>query len=107
MKRLSVRRTTWMEYRDTLRELEPFDTHGSLRGDRDTFSVGRMPDPWRSEYDERRPFIDYTVLSYATPIAWHDKERGWILPDARYSVTTSRQQSRINPAVAALIEEGN
>lgn len=31
---------------------------------------------------------DYIVYSYATPIAWHLAD-GWVIPDVRYSSTTS------------------
>lgn len=102
MLQLTINGTSWMTFRDVLAERAPFRTYGNLRGDRDSFYEGWMTEPHRSEYHDRRKFIDYTVLSYATPIAWHDTERGWVMPDVRYSVTTSKAQSRIRPAVAAL-----
>ena len=105
VKQLTINGTSWLTFRDVLRALEPFRTYGNLRGERDTFHEGRMPEPFRSVYHERREFIDYTVLSYATPIAWHDIEHGWVMPDVGYSVTTSKAQGRIAPAVAALNAE--
>jgi hypothetical protein len=102
MLQLTINRTSWMEFRDALESFAPFCTYGNLRGDTTTFDVGRMPDPWRTEYNDRREFIDYTVMSYNTPIAWHDTERGWVMPDARYSTTTSKAQGKIAPAIAAL-----
>jgi hypothetical protein len=64
-----------------------------------------MPQPHRSEYYDRSEHIDYTVLSYGTPIAWHDNERGWVMPDTKYSTTTSKAQGRIAPGIAALNTE--
>lgn len=104
---LTINRTGWWTFRDVLAKRQAFRTHGSLRGDPDTFDTGRLPEPWRTEYNNRRAFIDYTVRSYATPIAWHDTERGWIAPDVSYSVTTSKSQSRIATAVAALNDPDN
>lgn len=40
-----------------------------------------------------RQQVDYIVWSYVTPIAWHLREGRWIMPDVRYSVTTSKHQS--------------
>lgn len=106
MLQLTINRTSWLEFRDALAAFEPFQTHGNLSGICwAAISTGRLPQPYADEYGYRREFIDYTVLSYGTPIAWHDTERGWIFPDARYSVTTSKAQGRIAPAVAALNAE--
>lgn len=103
MLRLTINRTSWIEFRDALAALTPFRTSGNLFGTAGpVYDTAWLPDPYRSEYRERREFIDYTVVSYATPLAWHDTERGWIMPDVRYSVTTSKAQGRIRPAVAAL-----
>lgn len=41
----------------------------------------------------------YVVFSYATPIAWWAPETGWAVPDARYSVTTSRHQHIVRDAI--------
>jgi hypothetical protein len=106
MLRLTINRTSWMVFRDTLEALTPFRTSGNLFGTAGpTYEVGRLPEPHRSEYRDRSEFIDYTVVSYSTPLAWHDTERGWIMPDVRYSVTTSRAQGRIAPGIAALNAE--
>lgn len=105
MRQLTINRTSWTEFKRVLDAREPFTTYGNLRGEPDTFDTGRMPEPYRSEYNERRDFIDYTVLSYSTPIAWHDIERGWVMPNTRYSVSTSKAQGRILPAVVRLNAE--
>jgi hypothetical protein len=103
MKRLTVKRTSWMEYRDTLAAFEPFKTGGSLFGVAEYwYTAGRLPDPYYSDYVNRREHIDYVVVSYSTPIAWHDDERGWVVPDVRYSVTTSVQQGKIHTAISMI-----
>lgn len=104
-RQLTINKTSWVTFRDVLREQESFRTYGNLRGEPDTFDVGQLPDPWRTEYHTRRGLITYTVLSYSTPIAWYDKERGWVYPDVKYSITTSKAQGRIGAAIHALIEE--
>ena len=43
--------------------------------------------------------IDYTVLSYWTPIAWHTTN-GWYHVAQRFSRTTSCHQSKVRQAVA-------
>lgn len=40
---------------------------------------------------------DFVVYSYATPIAWH-VGGAWIIPEVRYTVTTSRHQSLVRRA---------
>ncbi|MGH3499737.1 MAG: hypothetical protein ACRDQA_02370 [Nocardioidaceae bacterium] len=43
---------------------------------------------------------DYVVYSYATPIAWHHPEQGWVAPDLDYSATTSKHQAVVAGAIA-------
>lgn len=78
---------------------EPFTSHGSLSGVKGKTSTGYLPGAIADAYHQRGQHITYTVLSYATPIAWHDDERGWIIPEVRYSVTTSKQQNKIRRAI--------
>lgn len=51
-------------------------------------------------YREAQMRIDYVVLSYGTPIAWHLPDYGWHIVDARFSHTTSRHQSKVRQAVS-------
>jgi hypothetical protein len=39
--------------------------------------------------------IDYVVHSYATPIGVHSQSQGWVIPEDKYSVTTSKHQSQL------------
>jgi len=85
-----------------LRFLTPFRTHGALRGDTFAYGTGRLPADWRNTFTARNGVIDYVIYSYQTPIAWHDKESGWIVPDESYSVTTSRHQGTVRAALTYL-----
>jgi hypothetical protein len=77
-----------------VKDREPFQTHGALSGALYVTSYGRLPGDWRRTLQAREHLVDYLISSYATPIAWHDKEAGWVMPEERYSTTTSRHQSR-------------
>ena len=89
----TIRTTTGDAYR-AISDLTPFTTSGALSG--------RAPDgqhfgPWDSgrlprEHVESFQRATYAVFSYVTPIAWV-ADGAWVIPDARYSVTTSRHQS--------------
>lgn len=41
----------------------------------------------------------YVVFSYRTPIAWYDSAEGWIVPDVRYSATTSRHLTAVRMGI--------
>lgn len=90
-----------------------FDCYGALRGSNlvnGYISAGRLPEPHRSEFYKNLPYmarpgslnrhILYIVWSYETPIAWFTKADGWVIPDAKYSVTTSKHQNVVRRAVA-------
>lgn len=96
----------------TLRDELPFKTHGKFYGvavgDR---QKGMLPEPHRSRFEGELPDITYVVYSYNTPIAWHveieesEHDFGadyWVVPDTRYSVTTSRHQNKIRTALDGL-----
>lgn len=83
---------------DAIGALESFTTSGSLSGGMALPGSGQLPDEWRGL--RRMEDITYDVRSYATPIAWYDaKLNVWVMPDVRYSVTTSRQQSTVTLAL--------
>ena len=43
--------------------------------------------------------VDYIVLSYNTPIAYHTKSDGWIECKKKHSATTSRHQGIVRRAI--------
>lgn len=108
VKQLTINGTGWWVFRDTLEKFEDFKTYGNLRGEkadpyRTGYTIGALNPVWL-EGPEGVRNADYIVYSYQTPIAWHVQGFGWIMPDTKYSVTTSKAQSRIRPAVSALNE---
>lgn len=107
----------WWQFTEPLRNLEAFDTHGALRGmpgNATGWSLGQLP----GEYHDSVGRADYVVYSYNTPIAWHVPNRnigftlgdgtpapiepGWVMPQEKYSVTTSKHQGRIFTAISQL-----
>lgn len=62
------------------------------------FDVGRLDKGWAQLYRDDGPKISYTVVSYATPIAWRTPD-GWAIVTQRFSPTTD---NRHQPAVRGL-----
>jgi hypothetical protein len=61
------------------------------------YDTGRLPDEYEQQLRLDRP--SYIVYSYGTPIAWHS-DKGWFIPEVKYSVTTSKHQGYVRRAVA-------
>ncbi|MFM9442570.1 hypothetical protein [Streptomyces acidiscabies] len=81
--------------RRALAARQPFTTYGALSAtDRRSYCVGRLPEWWADRYrsaaDAGR--ITYQVYSYSTPIAWVLDDDTAVMPQVRYSATTSRHQ---------------
>ena len=76
---------------------EAFTTSGALSGEPYPLLVGggRLPHEWASRID--RPV--YVVRSYATPIAWQNRNGEWIVPGTKYSPTTSKHQGTVRHAL--------
>ena len=53
------------------------------------------------QYEAVKDSIDYVVMSYRTPIAWHSVA-GWYVVSQKFSVTTSKHQNYIRRAVSSL-----
>lgn len=84
--------------------LTPF-TAGNVKGVTGGTDSGRLPDEIAAEYREaaRNGAIAYTVLSYATPIAWRLIDGRWVQPVVTYSVTTTAHQSRVAAAIGSYL----
>jgi hypothetical protein len=106
---MSARRATyrvnvdgWWVLADLLTERREFNPDSaSLRGRAGRFGPfhsGRLRGRSEQAFLTDMHAIDYVVFSYATPIAWHTPG-GWTVPVDRYSVTTSKHQGRVRPAV--------
>jgi hypothetical protein len=81
--------------------------HGNLSGRDYVASTGRLPEPWsraiRAARDART--LAYVISSYATPIAWAEREQGsdrlvWTVPPASYSVSTTNHQNVLRSELA-------
>jgi hypothetical protein len=106
---MTTTRTTtrdWQTMGKLMANRERWNTSGALKGRatshgliRSGYSLGRLPGDWSRTVQARESLINYVVYSYATPIAWHDTEAGWVIPDEHYSVTTTIHQNRIRTAL--------
>ena len=65
-----------------------------------TNTYGRLDADEVAQYEKVKESIDYVVLSYRTPIAWHSAE-GWYVVAQKFSVTTSKHQGIVRRAVAS------
>lgn len=98
-------------YSDEFRKDADSDAAISVRG-----CLGNLP--W--QYGESLARADYVVLSYETPIAWHldlpadltdvdsldawvdgrDNPGVWVIPDVKYSITTTDHQQTVRMALS-------
>ena len=69
-----------------------FTTNGAVRGTSHPYESGNLTDTHRSAFKADAP--TFAVYSYSTPIAWRKADGTWVMPDARYSVSTSVHQGR-------------
>jgi hypothetical protein len=60
---------------------------------------GRLEGADLAEFQRAKGWIDYVVLSYATPIAWHHRN-GWYVVSQKFSVTTSKHQGYVRAAIS-------
>lgn len=53
--------------------------------------TGNMPKAWARLVSDRAEAgaVSQVIYSYSTPIAWKDRDYGWIIPAVTYSATTS------------------
>lgn len=74
---------------------------GSLRASRWSSQLapprGRLPSAEARQLRADRP--SYVVWSYDTPIAWVDSGGSWVIPDVKYSTTTSKHQNLVRMAL--------
>lgn len=76
----------------------PYKTHGAMQAvDGYFLPFGhRLPEQWAEQYRRDGAHrIIYTVLSYATPIAWVLESGEIRIPDEKYSVTTTAHQGHL------------
>lgn len=102
---MSKLRTSYQDLQDVIRGRERFETNGAMRGAVNTSPypyTGQLPQSWAQRLLDHN--VSYIVWSYSTPIAWYDDERGWYVPDVKYSVTTSKHQNIVRASVPGYVE---
>ena len=97
MRIVSARR--WWDVRDAIASREEFrnSSRSVTGGPGAAWSMHRLP----GQFHESAASADYTVRSYGTPIAWRI-DGVWVVPDVRYSVTTSQHQGAVRTAIGEL-----
>lgn len=108
---MTVKLTTHSSFYDfsaAMNQRKAFRTSGALRGGPEEgaqylsgWQLGQLDPKWHASV---RKSV-YVVWSYGTPIAWMTEAGDWTMPygpDAKYSVTTSRHQSKIATAIGVL-----
>ena len=82
---------------DLARELRNYSewSMGSMRGTTQFDGYGQLSVVAHESVSK----ATYIVYSYDTPIAWHSRRQGWVMPDVKYSNTTTRHQGRIRTAL--------
>ena len=84
--RTGVRNAWWY-----ISNRKAFTTHGSLSGTTEPPPLGgRLSGNERKKYNDDYPDMDYVVVSYSTPVAWHTPDGGWYVVKEKFSQTTSR-----------------
>lgn len=86
---------------------EAFVTHGALHarghtgpGDHLLFGRAREGSAAGSAFKDVHD-ADYVVMSYQTPIGVHSPTHGWVIPDVKYSTTTSKHQTYLKRGAEA------
>ncbi|MFI6495974.1 hypothetical protein [Nonomuraea typhae] len=82
---------------DALETCTPFKTSGALQAMAGVpYGTGRMPEDEVKRFEAVRAQIKYTVLSYATPIAWVLESGEAYVSRTSYSQSTTRHQSTVS-----------
>jgi hypothetical protein len=85
---------------------ESFESHGAIsarghHGPGDHLLFGRASHNAAGEVFKNIHDADYVVMSYATPIGVHSAQHGWVIPDVKYSPTTSKHQTYLKRGAEA------
>lgn len=97
--------------RQAIAHREEFKTGGALHGTKDVYFEGRLRGATLDRFWADRRLIDYAVMSYGTPIAWHVQGTGegrWVVVGDKFSATTTSHQSAVLSAMRLLaLESGH
>ncbi len=114
--------------RQAIAHREEFETSGALRGTHAIYFEGELRGASLDRFWQDRKRIDYAVISYKTPIAWHvqtcgcnlsadgksghwsacdpeDQKGRWVVVGDKFSVTTTHHQSAVLSAMRLLALE--
>jgi hypothetical protein len=67
---------------------------------------GRLNAEEFAQFKQVETGVDYLVMSYDTPIAWHTAE-GWYVVSQKFSVTTSKHSNYVRRAIAESLQGAN
>lgn len=85
---------------EAIRNLKPFNA-SNLRGEATPYGLvdgGRLTGISLDVY-LTTPDVDYVIISYSTPIAWHSATVGWYQAPDKFSASTSWQQTLVARAL--------
>lgn len=92
-------RSDFFTYAALLNQREAFQAGGNVSGHPKLASnphTGQLPQIFRESFVNS----DYAVWSYRTPIAWYSPlADAWIIPNVKYSPTTTSHQNKIKVAL--------
>lgn len=93
-----AKRVTHRNVGEAVTAREPFVGPSSRGGGLEDVGhgTGMLPSEFAEQMRSHNP--SYVVKSYQTPIAWHG-DKGWVVPDVKYSSTTSRLQNTIRRSI--------
>ena len=74
------------------RSPHPFTTNGAVSGRANPYETGSLDADRRARFRADEP--TFAVYSYSTPIAWQKPDGTWVMPDEKYSQSTSVHQGR-------------
>ena len=90
---------------EAIRDRIDFTTHGALSAHNPRgryIGAGRLTGLDLDQFYIDQDDIDYVVLSYSTPIAWHTPEGGWYKVKQKFSPTSSNHQGTLYLATSAV-----
>ena len=101
-----AKRVTHKNLGETVAAREPFVGPSSRGGSIADVGhgTGMLPSDIADTMRSHNP--SYVVKSYNTPVAWHG-DKGWVVPDLKYSRTTSRLQGSIKRSINQHFADGH
>ena len=101
-----ARRVTHKNLGEAVTAREPFVGPSSRGGAVEDVGhgTGMLPSEVADQMRSHKP--SYVVKSYNTPVAWYG-EKGWVVPELKYSNTTSRLQNTIRRSINAHFKDGH